>query len=80
MVGGVWLKSILVSPPTLFPQVIKCYLPSVSGHVHAGNVLICDGNCKLVDIENSLMGIPSLYRHHLIEVKKLRVSKKNELD
>jgi hypothetical protein len=36
--------------------------------------MVCGGGCKLVDIENSLMGLPSPYRHFLVEIKKIRVS------
>ena len=46
----------------------------VMGQVHAGNVLVCGGTCKLVDVENTLMGVPSPYRNYLVEVKKIRVS------
>jgi len=46
----------------------------VLGHVHAGNVLIQGDTCKLVDIENTLLGLPSIYRQNLVELKKLRVS------
>lgn len=46
----------------------------LAGQVHAGNVLVCGGGCKLVDIENTLMGVPSQYRHFLVEIKKIRVT------
>ena len=28
---------------------------------------------RLVDIENSLVGVPSLYRHHLLGIRRLHV-------
>ena len=46
---------------------------STAGHIHPGNVVIQDGNAKLVDIENSLIGQPSIYRHHLWEIRKIYV-------
>jgi PX domain-containing protein kinase-like protein len=45
----------------------------VMGHVHAGNVLVDKSQhiCKLVDVENSLLGVPTLYRAHLLEIRKI---------
>ena len=44
-----------------------------AGHVHTGNILLQGDTCKLVDIENTLLGLPSIYRQFLVELKKLRV-------
>ena len=44
------------------------------GHVHAGNVLVTDGVCQLVDIENSLLGLPLFLRPLLVEIRKIYVS------
>lgn len=65
--GGGAEVDLLYDPRLFSPKPLP-------GQVHAGNVLLCDDTCKLVDIENTLMGLPSLYRHHLVELKKLRVS------
>lgn len=56
-------------------QAFVIFVCVCAGHVHAGNVLIgADGNCKLVDIENTIMGVPSIYRPYLVDIKRLRVS------
>ena len=44
------------------------------GHIQPGNVILEKGTAKLVDIENCLIGQPSIYRHHLLEVRKIYVS------
>ena len=31
--------------------------------------MLCEGGCKLVDTENSLMGVPSLYRQYLVQIR-----------
>jgi len=46
-------------------------------HVHAGNVVIDGDNCRLLDIENSLLGIPSLHRREYMQLHKLHVSVQN---
>ncbi|KAL5518156.1 hypothetical protein EMCRGX_G003842 [Ephydatia muelleri] len=46
----------------------------VLGHVHSGNVIIDDGCCKLVDIENSLLGLVPLNRHFLLDVRKIHTT------
>jgi len=33
--------------------------------------MVEEGVCKLVDIENSLVGLPSMYRPHLFELRKI---------
>ena len=42
-------------------------------HVHAGNVVVDGDNCRLLDVENSLLGIPSLHRRGYTELHKLHV-------
>ncbi|XP_065829723.1 PX domain-containing protein kinase-like protein [Oscarella lobularis] len=42
------------------------------GHVHAGNVLVVGGNCKLTDTENALLGLPHFYQSFLANYKKFR--------
>lgn len=53
---------------------------SLIGHIHPGNVMIDKGTAKLVDIENSLIGQPSLYRHHLWEIRKIYVRKNSSYE
>jgi PX domain-containing protein kinase-like protein len=43
------------------------------GHVHLGNVLVdANNNCQLTELENSLMGQPSIYRPYMVKTKKVR--------
>eukprot|EP00794_Sanderia_malayensis_P006160 gene6160-6870_t len=44
------------------------------GHLHAGNVLIDGNSCRLLDIENGILGLPSLYRPHIIPIKKIQTT------
>lgn len=44
------------------------------GHLHASNVLIEDDTCKLLDIENSLLGLSSYYRSYITQFRKINVS------
>ena len=46
----------------------------VLGHIHSGNVIIDEGCCKLVDIENSLLGLVPLNRHFLLDVRKIHTT------
>lgn len=53
----------------------------VLGHLHSGNVLVCDiENIKLTGIENSTLGLPSYYRSFLIELGKKRIKSLNDVD
>ena len=47
---------------------------SHTGHIQPGNVILERETAKLVDIENCLIGQPSIYRHHLLEIRKIYVS------
>ncbi|CAH2089344.1 unnamed protein product [Euphydryas editha] len=40
------------------------------GHLHPGNITIENQRVLLLDIENFLMGVPSLYRPFLLELKR----------
>ncbi|KAK2160115.1 hypothetical protein LSH36_140g05008 [Paralvinella palmiformis] len=43
------------------------------GHMHAGNVIIDgDNNCQLLDLENIILGLPSYYRAHLTQYRKIQ--------
>lgn len=41
------------------------------GHLHAGNVVMEGGNCRLLDLENWLLGLPSYYRSFFTQFKKI---------
>ena len=49
---------------------------TVSGHLHSGNVVIEGQTCKLLDIENWLLGLPSYHRQHVLQFKKIQVRTK----
>lgn len=44
-----------------------------SGHLHSGNIAIVDGKCKLLDLENFLLGVPSQYRPYYTQYRKIQV-------
>uniref|UniRef100_A0A8C1T9V8 PX domain containing serine/threonine kinase n=1 Tax=Cyprinus carpio TaxID=7962 RepID=A0A8C1T9V8_CYPCA len=44
------------------------------GHLHASNVLIEENMCKLLDIENSLLGLPSYYRPYVTQFRKINTT------
>uniref|UniRef100_A0A8C6YWU3 PX domain containing serine/threonine kinase like n=1 Tax=Nothoprocta perdicaria TaxID=30464 RepID=A0A8C6YWU3_NOTPE len=41
------------------------------GHLHAGNVMLDGDTCKLLDLENSLLGLPSFYRSYFSQFRKI---------
>ncbi|XP_051776973.1 PX domain-containing protein kinase-like protein isoform X3 [Erpetoichthys calabaricus] len=41
------------------------------GHLHASNILLEGDECKLLDIENSLLGLPSSYRSFFTQFRKI---------
>ncbi|XP_055999127.1 PX domain-containing protein kinase-like protein isoform X2 [Ostrea edulis] len=41
------------------------------GNLHAGNVVLEGGNCRLLDLENWLLGLPSYYRSFFTQFKKI---------
>lgn len=43
-------------------------------HVHAGNVVVDGDHCRLLDLENSLLSLPSLHRRSYSQLHKLNVS------
>lgn len=52
-----------------------------SGHLHSGNVLVCDiENIKLTGIENSTLGLPPYYRSFLVQLGKRHVQSLNDAD
>ncbi|KAG7478152.1 hypothetical protein MATL_G00077230 [Megalops atlanticus] len=44
------------------------------GHLHASNILLEDDTCKLLDIENSLLGLPSYYRPYVAQFRKINTT------
>ncbi|XP_041945958.1 PX domain-containing protein kinase-like protein isoform X1 [Alosa sapidissima] len=44
------------------------------GHLHASNILVEDNTCKLLDIENSLLGLPSYYRPYVTQFRKINTT------
>ncbi|XP_053377558.1 PX domain-containing protein kinase-like protein isoform X2 [Mercenaria mercenaria] len=44
------------------------------GHLHSGNILIDKNCCKLLDIENWLLGLPSYYRQNILQFKKIQTT------
>lgn len=41
------------------------------GHVHAGNVVLVDGNARLLELENFFLGVPSFYRPFFIQHSRI---------
>ncbi|KAA0711991.1 PX domain-containing protein kinase-like protein [Triplophysa tibetana] len=44
------------------------------GHLHASNVLVEENTCKLLDIENSLLGLASYYRPYFTQFRKINTT------
>ncbi|KAK3739521.1 hypothetical protein QZH41_016193 [Actinostola sp. cb2023] len=41
------------------------------GHLHTGNIVLEGNVCKLLEIENGLLGIPSIHRNRYVPYKKI---------
>ncbi|KAB0407064.1 hypothetical protein E2I00_010811, partial [Balaenoptera physalus] len=41
------------------------------GHLHASNVMLEGDTCRLLDLENSLLGLPSFYRSYCSQFRKI---------
>ncbi|XP_030061221.1 LOW QUALITY PROTEIN: PX domain-containing protein kinase-like protein [Microcaecilia unicolor] len=41
------------------------------GHLHASNVMLEGEMCKLLDLENSLLGLPAFYRSYFSQFRKI---------
>ncbi|XP_023979567.1 PX domain-containing protein kinase-like protein isoform X4 [Physeter macrocephalus] len=41
------------------------------GHLHASNVMLEGDACRLLDLENSLLGLPSFYRSYFSQFRKI---------
>ncbi|TRY87284.1 hypothetical protein DNTS_022257, partial [Danionella cerebrum] len=44
------------------------------GHLHASNVLLEEDTCKLLEIENSVLGLPSYYRPYVTQFRKINTT------
>ncbi|XP_053890516.1 PX domain-containing protein kinase-like protein isoform X1 [Malaclemys terrapin pileata] len=41
------------------------------GHLHSSNVMLDGDTCRLLDLENSLLGLPSFYRSYFTQFRKI---------
>uniref|UniRef100_A0A2K5RIE3 PX domain-containing protein kinase-like protein n=1 Tax=Cebus imitator TaxID=2715852 RepID=A0A2K5RIE3_CEBIM len=41
------------------------------GHLHSSNVMLDGDTCRLLDLENSLLGLPSFYRSYFSQFRKI---------
>lgn len=41
------------------------------GHLHAGNVMLEGNACRLLDLENSLLGLPCYYKAYIMQFRKI---------
>ncbi|XP_059505933.1 PX domain-containing protein kinase-like protein isoform X2 [Stegostoma tigrinum] len=44
------------------------------GHLHPSNVMLDGDTCKLLDLENSLLGLPSYYRAYYTQSRKINTT------
>ncbi|XP_054906118.1 PX domain-containing protein kinase-like protein isoform X1 [Poeciliopsis prolifica] len=44
------------------------------GHLHASNILVDDGVCRLVDVENGMLGVPSVLRPAFTQLRKINTT------
>ncbi|KAK5871969.1 hypothetical protein PBY51_012706 [Eleginops maclovinus] len=44
------------------------------GHLHASNVIVDDGVCRLMDVENGMLGVPSALRPAFIQLRKINTT------
>ncbi|XP_067907744.1 PX domain-containing protein kinase-like protein isoform X3 [Heterodontus francisci] len=44
------------------------------GHLHPSNVMLDGDTCKLLDLENSLLGLPSYYRPYYTQSRKINTT------
>ena len=54
--------------------ILTVFFWSFTGHVHLGNIFIEDGNIRLTDIENFILGVSPKYRSLVVHHKKCDVS------
>nr|XP_006822730.1 PREDICTED: PX domain-containing protein kinase-like protein-like [Saccoglossus kowalevskii] len=44
------------------------------GHLHASNIMLEGNTCRLLDIENSFIGLPSYYRSYIVQFRKINTT------
>ncbi|XP_029288473.1 LOW QUALITY PROTEIN: PX domain-containing protein kinase-like protein [Cottoperca gobio] len=44
------------------------------GHLHASNVIVDDGVCRLMDVENGMLGVPSALRPAFTQLRKINTT------
>uniref|UniRef100_A0A4W6BRU5 PX domain-containing protein kinase-like protein n=1 Tax=Lates calcarifer TaxID=8187 RepID=A0A4W6BRU5_LATCA len=44
------------------------------GHLHASNVIVDDGVCRLIDVENGMLGVPSVLRPSFTQLRKINTT------
>uniref|UniRef100_A0A3P9NX50 PX domain containing serine/threonine kinase n=1 Tax=Poecilia reticulata TaxID=8081 RepID=A0A3P9NX50_POERE len=44
------------------------------GHLNASNVMVDDGICRLVDVENGMLGVPSVLRPAFTQLRKINTT------
>lgn len=44
------------------------------GHLHTGNIVFDKNCCKLLDIENWLLGLPAYYRQNILQFKRIQTT------
>uniref|UniRef100_A0AAQ4QTV9 PX domain containing serine/threonine kinase n=1 Tax=Gasterosteus aculeatus aculeatus TaxID=481459 RepID=A0AAQ4QTV9_GASAC len=44
------------------------------GHLHASNVIVDDGVCRLADVENGVLGVPSALRPAFTQLRKINTT------
>ncbi|XP_075289197.1 PX domain-containing protein kinase-like protein isoform X8 [Opisthocomus hoazin] len=49
------------------------------GHLHSANVMLDGDTCKLLDLENSLLGLPSFYRSYFSQFRKINIHQHRRL-
>ncbi|XP_042372546.1 PX domain-containing protein kinase-like protein [Plectropomus leopardus] len=41
------------------------------GHLHVSNVIVDEGVCRLIDVENGMLGVPSALRPAFTQLRKI---------
>ncbi|XP_076027521.1 PX domain-containing protein kinase-like protein isoform X3 [Genypterus blacodes] len=44
------------------------------GHLHSSNVMVDDGVCRLMDVENGMLGVPSMLRPSFTQLRKINTT------
>ncbi|XP_039652589.1 PX domain-containing protein kinase-like protein isoform X3 [Perca fluviatilis] len=44
------------------------------GHLHASNIIVDDGVCRLMDVENGMLGVPSALRPAFTQLRKINTT------